>query len=143
MALLKLEYQGTPPERQRGSDAGYDMRANLDGPVWIPSGEWRTIPLGTKLAIPHGYAGQIIPRSGLASKHGIGIVNSPGLIDPGYRGEIMAVVINHGRQPFKVEPGMRIAQLVIVKVEHPSLAVVDDLGWSDRGVNGLGSSGVN
>lgn len=140
--LFRLEYQGTQPERQRGSDAGYDMRANLDDPVTIPSGEWRTIPLGTRLAIPHGYGGQIIPRSGLAAKHGIGIVNSPGLIDPGYRGEIMAVVINHGRQPFKVEPGMRVAQLVVVKVEHPDLVEVDDLGWSDRGVRGLGSTGT-
>lgn len=140
---MKLEYQGTKPERQRGSDAGYDLRANIDSDVWVPAGEWRTIPLGTRLAIPHGHAGMVIPRSGLASKHGISIVNSPGLIDPGYRGEIMAVVINHGRQPFAVVPDMRIAQLVVVKVEHPDFAEAPDLGFTDRGTHGLGSSGTH
>ena len=83
-----------------------------------------------------------MPRSGLAAKHGITIVNSPGLIDPGYRGEIMAVLHNTGQHAFRVDNNDRIAQLVIVKVEHPEFVEVPDLGWSDRGVNGLGSSGV-
>lgn len=142
MALHKLEYQGTRPERQRGSDAGYDLRANIEAPVWIPPGKRRTIPLGTKIAVPHGYAGDVIPRSGLAANHGITILNAPGLIDPGYRGEVMAVVFNTDDEPFRVDPGMRIAQLRIVKVEHPKMVEVPDLGWSDRGVNGLGSSGT-
>lgn len=140
-SLSKLEYRGSKPERQRGSDAGYDLRANVDKITWIPAGERATIPLGTYLAIPNGYCGQIVPRSGLAAKHGITILNSPGIIDPGYRGEVMAVLHNTDRAPFRIEPGDRVAQLVIVKAERPDMVEVADLGYSDRGANGFGSSG--
>lgn len=142
-SLSKVNYRGTKPERQRASDAGYDMRANLDRVVWIAAGERRTIPLGTYVGIPDGYCGQIVPRSGLASRYGITILNSPGVIDPGYTGEVMAVLHNTDRSPFRVEPGMRIAQMLFVKVEHPAMVEVASLEFTDRGANGLGSSGTN
>lgn len=100
------------------------------------------VPLGTRVSIPNGYAGKIIPRSGLAARHGITILNAPGLIDPGYKGEVMAVLFNTDPQPFKIEPGDRVAQLAIVKVEHPVMVPRDDLGFSDRNTSGFGSSGV-
>ena len=140
---MKLEFQGTEPTRAYGSDAGYDLRANIDETVWLAAGERRTIPLGTRLAIPNGYAGMICPRSGLAARHGITVVNSPGIIDPGYRGEVMAVLLNTSTEPFKIEPDDRAAQLVIVKVEHPAMVARDDLGFSDRNTSGFGSSGVH
>lgn len=139
---MKIEFQGTMPERARGSDAGYDLRANVDGPVVIPGGEQAVVPLGTRLAIPHGFAGFVIPRSGLAAKHRITVTNTPGCVDPGFRGEIMVILHNTGKLPFTVNHGDRIAQLVIVKVEHPTFTEANDLGFTDRGVNGFGSSGV-
>ena len=137
---MKVEFQGTRPERARGSDAGYDLRA-LNGVVLDP-GARCVVPLGTRLAIPHGYAGFVIPRSGLAARRGVTILNTPGLIDPGYRGEIMAIMHNTSSTPFVANIGDRVAQLVVVKVEHPEFVEVPDLGFSDRGLNGLGSSGV-
>lgn len=139
---MKIEFQGTEPERARGSDAGYDLRSSEPMTVVIDPGEREVVPLGTRLAVPHGYAGFVIPRSGLAANHGVTVLNTPGLIDPGYRGEIMAILHNTSQSPFVVRPGDRVAQLVIVKVEHPKFVEVPDLGFTDRGVNGFGSSGV-
>jgi len=99
------------------------------------------VPTGVAVEIPEGYAGFVQPRSGLASRHGIGIVNAPGLIDSGYRGEIRVVLINTDLEhPFGVEPGMRIAQLVIAPVAAVRLVEVDELASSERGVRGFGSS---
>jgi dUTP pyrophosphatase len=96
---------------------------------------------GLAVAIPEGYAGFVQPRSGLASRHGISVVNSPGLVDPGYRGELRVVLLNtDAREPFTVEPGMRIAQLVVLPVPAVSLVEVDELTESERGVRGFGSS---
>lgn len=139
---MKIEYIGTQPERARGSDAGYDLRARILNDVVVEPGNREVTPLGTKLAIPHGYAGFVVPRSGLAARHGITIVNTPGVVDPGYRGEVMAIIHNTGTEPFRIQDGDRIAQLVIVKVEHPQFVEVEDLGWSDRNQQGFGSSGI-
>src|SRR5262245_31410279 len=109
--------------------------------VTIEPGERAIVPTGLAVEIPEGYAGFVQPRSGLAVRHGIGIVNSPGLIDAGYRGEIRVVLINTDRsQRFTVEPGMRIAQLVIAPVAAARLVEVDGLAGSERGSRGFGSS---
>jgi dUTP pyrophosphatase len=98
------------------------------------------VPTGLAVEIPEGYAGFVQPRSGLAARYGIGVVNSPGLIDSGYRGEISVVLLNTAQEPFVVEPGMRIAQLVILPVASVRLVEVDELAASARGTRGFGSS---
>jgi len=107
----------------------------------LQPGERKLIPAGFKLAIPYGFEAQVRPRSGLAAKHGISLVNSPGTIDADYRGEITAIVINHGEEPFTIEPGMRIAQLVMAAYQRISWDEVDDLDDTVRGVNKFGSTG--
>ena len=101
------------------------------------------MPTGIAVALPAGTAGLVLPRSGLAANHGIGVVNGPGLIDPTYRGEVKVVLINHGDSPFSAEAGDRIAQLLLVRFESPEVSVVDELPPSgdDRGEGGFGSSG--
>ena len=104
-------------------------------------GERALVPTGLAVAIPEGYAGFVQPRSGLASKHGISIVNTPGLVDSGYRGELLVNLLNTDpRETFTVEPGMRIAQLVVLEIPHVELVEVDELPESERGVRGFGSS---
>jgi len=127
------------PEQAYEGDAGMDLAACEA--VTIEPGERAVVPTGLAIEIPAGYAGFVQPRSGLAVRHGIGIVNTPGLIDSGYRGEIRVVLINTDReQRFAVEPGMRIAQLVIVPVAAARLVEVDELAGSERGSRGFGSS---
>jgi dUTP pyrophosphatase len=110
--------------------------------VELAPGARALVPTGLAVAIPHGYAGYVQPRSGLAAKHGISIVNTPGLVDSGYRGELLVNLVNHdAAQPFVVEPGMRIAQLVILQVPPVELVEVDELPDSERGADGFGSSG--
>ena len=101
------------------------------------------VPTGVAVAIPPGMAGLVLPRSGLAHRHGISCVNAPGLVDPNYRGELRVILINHGNEVFRAEAGDRIAQLLVVPFAAPSLVVVESLppGGDDRGVNGFGSSG--
>ena len=127
------------PERAYAGDAGLDLAACER--VTISPGERAVVGTGLAVAIPEGYAGFVLPRSGLAVRHGIGKVNSPGLIDSGYRGEVRVVLLNTDRdQPFEVEPGMRIAQLVILQLPPVDLQVVDELPASERGERGFGSS---
>jgi dUTP pyrophosphatase len=127
------------PERAYAGDAGLDLSACEA--VELRPGERAVVPTGLAVAIPEGYAGFVQPRSGLAARHGISIVNTPGLIDSGYRGELRVTLLNTDpREPFRVEPGMRIAQLVIVPVPEVELVEVDDLPASERGVRGFGSS---
>lgn len=127
------------PERAYAGDAGLDL-ASCERVVLAP-GERATIGTGLAVAIPEGYAGFVQPRSGLAARHGISLVNSPGLVDAGYRGELRVVLLNTDReQPFEVEPGMRIAQLVILPVPHVQVDVVDELPESERGERGFGST---
>ncbi len=127
------------PRRAHPGDAGADLFAAEDS-VILP-GERRDIGTGIALAIPGGYAGFVQPRSGLAFKHGIMVVNSPGLIDAGYRGEVRVSLYNSGREPFAVTVGERIAQLVIQKVEEPEFVAAHELPDASRGEGGFGSSG--
>lgn len=127
------------PERAHPGDAGADLRSVEE--VTIPAGERRDVGTGLALAIPAGYAGFVQPRSGLAFKHGIMVVNSPGLIDAGYRGEVRVSLYNSGSEPFVVGIGERIAQLVIQRVEEPAFVTSEDLPDTRRGEGGFGSSG--
>jgi dUTP pyrophosphatase len=138
--LLRPEAQ--KPTRAHAGDAGYDLRS-VDEASLAPGGR-ALIRTGISVAIPDGYAGFVLPRSGLAVRHGVAPVNTPGLIDSGYRGEIMVPLINHDREEtFRVERGMRVAQLVLVRVEEVSFAEVETLeaGTDGRGEGGFGSSG--
>jgi dUTP pyrophosphatase len=127
------------PARAYAGDAGLDLAACER--VTIAPGERAIVGTGLAVAIPDGYAGFVLPRSGLAARHGIGKVNSPGLIDSGYRGEVRVVLLNTDREkPFEVEPGMRIAQLVILRLPAVELDVVDELPDTERGERGFGSS---
>lgn len=131
------------PSRAHAGDAGYDLRS-AESTV-IPPGARAVIGTGIAVAIPEGYAGFILPRSGLAVRHGVSLVNTPGLIDSGYRGELKIPLINHDlKTAFEVEAGMRIAQLVLMRVEEAVFAAVDSLqAASDgRGEEGFGSTGM-
>ena len=131
------------PERAYAGDAGYDLAA-AENLVLAP-GERAVIRTGIAIAVPDGYAGLVLPRSGLAVRHGISLVNAPGLIDPGYRGELMVPLINHDREEtFEVETGMRVAQLVLVGAGEARFVSAERLeeGAAARGEGGLGSSGT-
>ena len=121
--------------------AGMDLIAAIDAPVVIVPGKRMLVPTGIAIALPKGFEAQIRPRSGLAIKNGITLVNSPGTIDADYRGEISVIVINHGEESFTVEPGMRIAQMVIAAYQRITWQEVDDLDNTVRGVGGFGSTG--
>jgi len=130
-----------PPERTRAGDAGYDLRCVE--PFALAPGERATVPTGVAIAVPGGAAGLVVPRSGLAAKHGVSVVNGPGLIDPSYRGEVKVVLVNLGSEPFEAEAGDRIAQLLLVPCLTPGVRTVDELPPSadGRGEAGFGSSG--
>ena len=136
--VRRLRPDARIPDQAYNGDAGLDLSACEH--VLLPPGERAVVPTGLAVEIPDGYAGFVQPRSGLAARHGIGIVNSPGLIDSGYRGEIRVILLNTGREAFSVEPGMRVAQLVVAPVATVRLVEVDELTSSERGVRGFGSS---
>jgi dUTP pyrophosphatase len=129
------------PARTRAGDAGYDLRCADSFSLW--PGERATVPTGVAIALPAGVAGLVTPRSGLAARYGISLVNSPGLIDPNYRGELRVVLVNLGDARFEATAGDRIAQLLLVPFMTPEALVVEELPPSgdDRGENGFGSSG--
>jgi len=136
---VRLRPEAVVPSRAYAGDAGLDL-ASCER-VELPPGERALVGTGLAVAIPDGYAGFVQPRSGLATKHGISIVNTPGLVDSGYRGELRVALINtDARETFVVEPGMRIAQLVVVPVPGVEPVEVDELPESERGVRGFGSS---
>ncbi len=130
------------PEYMSPGASGLDLPAAIEGEIILAPGEIRLIPTGLALAIPPGFEGQVRPRSGLALKHGIGLINSPGTIDSDYRGEIGMAVINLGQKPFTLHRGDRLAQLVINKIYQAVIRVVDDLDQTDRADGGFGHSGV-
>ncbi|MBL7174281.1 MAG: dUTP diphosphatase [Desulfobacteraceae bacterium] len=142
--IKRLEDSNDMPLPRYGSEgsSGMDIRASVKEPVVLKPGEIRLIPTGLTVSIPRGYEGQIRPRSGLALKYGIGIVNSPGTIDSDYRGEICIIVINWGEQPFTIRRGDRIAQMVMAKVFRADIIEVDELDYTQRGVGGFGHSGI-
>ncbi|GAB5518164.1 MAG: dUTP diphosphatase [Rhodothermales bacterium] len=125
--------------------AGMDLRAAVpaDAPMTLESGAWALVPTGLTMAIPAGYEAQVRPRSGLAYKKGVTVLNSPGTIDADYRGEVKVLLINHGPEPFVIERGERIAQLVIAQHAQPDLDIVDALDDTERGSGGFGSTGIN
>ena len=139
LAIRRLRDDAIIPERAYTGDAGLDLAACER--VEIAPGERAVVATGLAVAIPDGHAGLVMPRSGLAARHGIGKVNSPGLIDSGYRGEVRVVLLNTDRrETFVVEPGMRIAQLVVVPVPALDVVEVEELPDTERGVRGFGSS---
>jgi dUTP pyrophosphatase len=140
LRFRRLEVAARPPAQAHDGDAGYDLHAAEA--VTIDPGERVSVGTGIAVAIPEGQAGLVIPRSGLAARHGISVVNAPGLIDAGYRGELRVLLLNTDRtEPFTVEPGDRIAQLVLVRVETEELEEVAELDETARGVGGFGSTG--
>ena len=122
--------------------AGMDLLAAIDAPVTLAPLERKLIPTGIAIALPQGYEAQIRPRSGLALKSGISLVNAPGTIDADYRGEVKVVLINHGIEPFEIQKGERIAQLVVAEVPRVEVQIVDSLDETDRGAGGFGSTGL-
>jgi dUTP pyrophosphatase len=128
------------PSRARPGDAGVDLYGAA--PVTLAPGERVTVGTGVAVAIPEGYAGLVTPRSGLAHRHGLGVVNAPGVVDSGYRGEIRVILVNHGAEPVSLSRGDRIAQLVVVPVAAGDLVEVAELPDSERGAGGFGSTGL-
>lgn len=129
------------PRRATSGSAGFDLvAANLE-PIVLEPGAWAKVPTGVAIALPPGHEAQVRPRSGLSLKHGVTCLNAPGTIDEDYRGEVCVLLINHGREPFKVRRGMRIAQLVVAAVVPARLVPVDVLSGSERGEGGFGSTG--
>jgi len=140
LRFARLTETAAAPTRAHDDDAGYDLRASEA--ATLPPGGRASVGTGVAVAIPDGHAGLVLPRSGLAARHGISLVNAPGLIDAGYRGEVRVLLLNTDREAsFEVTPGDRIAQLVIVRHEAPELAEVDSLDETVRGDGGFGSTG--
>lgn len=129
------------PTRMTAQAAGFDLPAAVADPVVLRPGDIRLVPCGFAMALPPGYEAQVRPRSGLASRHGVTLVNSPGTIDSDYRGEVQVVLINLGREAFTVERGMRIAQMVVLPLPPIRFTEVDDLDPTERGAGGFGHTG--
>lgn len=141
LPVARLRDDAILPAQAYEGDSGLDLAAceRLE----LAPGERGVVGTGLAVAIPDGWAGLVLPRSGLAAKHGLTIVNAPGLIDAGYRGEVKVILLNtDAREPFVVEPGMRIAQLVLVETAGVRIVEVEGLSASERGAGGLGSSGL-
>jgi dUTP pyrophosphatase len=139
--LTRLDPDLPPPSRGRHGDAAFDLAARCD--ARIEAGQRALVPTGMAVALPHGWCGLLLPRSGLALEHGLTVLNSPGLVDAGYRGELQVILLNTGREPVVLHRGQRIAQLLIQPVAAVSLVEVDELPSSHdgRGAAGFGSSG--
>ena len=139
--ILKLDESATIPNYSHPGDAGLDL-FSIEEQIILP-GETKLIHTGIAIALPTGTEAQIRPRSGLALKHSITVLNSPGTIDAGYRGEIGVILINHGKDPFQVLSGMKIAQMVITSVINAEIATVENLSSTSRGTGGFGSTGAD
>ncbi len=133
-----------PPAYESASAAGLDLRAavNTGEPLILAPGQRALVPTGLAMALPDGHEAQVRPRSGLAAKHGVTVLNSPGTIDADYRGEVKVILINHGDEPFVIERGMRIAQMVIAPVTRVQMIAADNLDETERGAGGFGSTGA-
>ena len=142
VAVLRVGGRGEPlelPRHQTAGSAGMDLRA--DEAVELAPGERRLVPTGIAVAIPPGFEGQVRPRSGLALRHGVGMVNAPGTVDSDYRGEVGVILVNWGAETVRISRGERIAQLVVAPVTRAVLREVTELPQSDRGGGGFGSTG--
>ncbi|MCH2134054.1 MAG: dUTP diphosphatase [Phycisphaerales bacterium] len=142
LRIKRLSPLATIPRYATAGAAGLDLHAAIESPIEIPPRGIQMIPVGLAVAIPGGWEGQVRPRSGLASRHGISLPNTPGTIDADYRGELKVPLINHGETAFTVEPGMRIAQMVICPVAQCQVIEVDTLDDTERGDGGFGSTGT-
>ena len=129
------------PSFATANSAGVDLRAKIANPITLGSLERVIIGTGLKIALPEGYEAQVRPRSGLAAKHGISVLNAPGTIDADYRGEIGVILVNLSNEPFTIQPGERIAQLVIAKYEQAAWKLQETLDTTERGSGGFGSTG--
>ena len=141
LSIKRLTELAVVPRYQSTEAAGMDLHAAIDAPITLEPGAIIKVPLGFAMSIPHGFEAQVRPRSGLSSRHGVTLPNAPGTIDSDYRGEVLIPLINLGRESFIVEPGMRIAQMVIAPVVQAVIREVDDLGDTSRGSGGFGSTG--
>lgn len=144
MVQIKVVNKGNQPlpKYQTSQSAGMDLRANIDAPVLIKPLDRKLIPTGLHISLPEGYEAQIRPRSGLAIKNGITIMNTPGTIDPDYRGDVGVILVNLSHEDFVVQPGERIAQMVINKFEQAEFEVVEELDETERGEGGYGHTGI-
>ena len=141
LRFKRLDPRAVVPAYQSEHASGLDLHAVLDEPLKISAGEILMVPCGFAMSIPAGWEAQVRPRSGLATKHGISMPNTPGTIDADYRGEVKVPLINLGKAPFTIEPGMRIAQMVIAPVARVVVEEVEDLDMTGRGGGGFGSTG--
>ena len=139
LIVKRLHPEVPLPGHAHATDAGADLHSTE--PVDLPAGGRAMVPTGIAVSIPVGWAGLVVPRSGLAARHGIGVVNAPGLIDAGYRGEIKVLLVNHGEETVHLDEFERIAQLVVVPVAGQELVEVDELPPTPRGAGGFGSTG--
>lgn len=144
MVKVKIVNKGRQqlPAYATSQSAGMDLRANIETSVELQPLERRLIPTGLFMALPEGFEAQVRPRSGLALKHGITVLNTPGTIDADYRGEVGVVLVNLSNTPFTIEPGERIAQMIIAKYEQAELVEVEELDETERGAGGYGHSGT-
>ncbi len=145
LRVLRVRPEAVLPRYATEAAAGLDLAACLTSPLELRPGAWAAVPTGLALALPEGYEGQVRPRSGLARRHGVTLLNSPGTIDADYRGEVQVLMVNLGPEPFIVEHGMRIAQLVVAPVTRVAVQPVDRpeaLGETARGTGGFGSTGL-
>ena len=140
--IKRLSKEVSLPKYETSGSSGMDLAANIDANINIDPGKTAIIPTGLALSIPKGFEVQIRPRSGLAAKQKISVLNTPGTIDADYRGEIKVILINLGQETFKVEKGLRIAQMVVCPVVQAQLKEVDDLNETERGKGGFGSTGT-
>ena len=144
MVQIKIVNKGNQPlpKYQTSQSAGMDLRANIDAPVLIKPLDRKLIPTGLHIALPEGYEAQIRPRSGLAVRKGITVINTPGTIDPDYTGDVGVILVNISNEDFVVQPGDRIAQMVINKFEQAKFEVVEELDETERGEGGFGHTGT-
>jgi len=137
--FVRLDAELPAPHQAHGGDAAVDLHSRVE--VRLEPGDRSSVPTGIAVAIPEGYAGLVLPRSGHAARHGVGVVNGPGLIDPGYRGEVSVLLINHGSETVVFARGERIGQLAIVPIPDVEWIEVDTLNTTERGTGGFGSTG--
>lgn len=138
--IQKLDKDAVEPKRQHAEDAGLDLCSCET--VEIPAGSWRLVKTGIAVEIPHKHVGYVCSRSGLAAKHGVFVLNAPGVVDCGYRGEVCVILMNAGKDSYTVMAGARIAQLIVQRIELPDVCETNELTKTDRGTGGFGSTGA-
>ena len=145
LRVYKMRADAVIPRYKTGGAAGMDLAACLASPLTLAPGRTARVPTGLQIALPAGHEGQVRPRSGLAARHGVTVLNAPGTVDEDYRGEVQVLLINHGDKAFTIQSGDRIAQLIVAPVTHVEIETVQNeaaLGGTERGEGGFGSTGV-